>query len=228
MWRVAVGLLERLARKLQAQTLRIAVPAHVDSPLRALGFQGVIARYQKPAPKALDPAWKDDPDLTVRPMTRSEFDDWVVDARREDLEGTTRAGGLTARVPVAAADRLPGLEALWGREDQVFLTGVRMGQVVGRCWLTLERRDGAVDGVYNTIDLLPEFRGRGLYAAFATGVVRQLLPLNLRYLRANAFGHDHATHRLLEQRGYELSEAWLRKDVTPARETESVASEGDG
>lgn len=153
--------------------------------------------------------------LTLRPMTRREYDAWlrrvergyaaeqVAAGRWVESGGLDRARDLLARFLPQGADSV-GMLILRAHDS--------VGAAVGDVWIGLEHPERRPDTAFvYDIEVLPERRGRGegrLLLAAAEDAVRAA---GRSSLELNVFGRNDRAARLYETSGYETVSRQMRK-----------------
>lgn len=156
-------------------------------------------------------------EVTVRPMTQSEFDHWQA-ALAEDFAAEQVAVGRWAkegsvqRARDSNADLLPlGLNTprmliLWGIDSD--------GESVGRAWVGLDHPRGAPDtGFLYDIEVVEERRGEGLGRGLLEAVEHAALEAGVHALELNVFGTNGVAVALYESSGYSVSTQQMRKTL---------------
>ena len=90
------------------------------------------------------------------------------------------------------------------------------GTVVGFVWVALEQE---ADGVawLNSIEVLPEHRGRGYGQALLSAVEQELQTCGIDQLELSVFESNEFGCRLFETSGFETVSVRMRKRLGPAR-----------
>jgi GNAT superfamily N-acetyltransferase len=153
--------------------------------------------------------------VVLRPMGADERRRWVPDARDFLRGGMVRAGVLVhPDAPMAQVDRR--LDAILADPppQEVLLTATADGTPVGRFWGTVvPGPDGRHDLVANTLDLLPEHRGRGLMRPFLAAVETYAREHGHHDVRARVYALAGQARATLLGVGLGLDDVHLRKDL---------------
>lgn len=213
-WSAVIGALESYVRSSGASVLTTAVAPELASVFGAAGFRATMTTVGKRLDAAPPAEFQEDHRVAVRPMDAEERRRFVADVRAQLHAGMARAGvvdpttsrldELEARVARLADDPPPEELLMCGTVDEV---------VVGRAWATLVEQDGALDFHGNTIDLLPEHRGKRLTPSFLGALRRHVQDLGVRDVHLRIYGHDTGARRSLLARGAGLQDVHLRKDL---------------
>lgn len=154
-------------------------------------------------------------ELSVRPMTQAEFDEWqeVLSRRFADSKvaaGTWRAEEALAKAREANAALLPhGLAT----EGMLILKAVRPdGAPVGRLWITLRHPQGAPGCAFlYDIEVEPELRGQGYGRALLAAAEDAVREHGLSELELNVFGDNPVAISLYSSSGYRVTTQQMRK-----------------
>jgi L-amino acid N-acyltransferase YncA len=213
-WSAVIGALESYVRARGATTLTTAVAPELASVFGAAGFRATMTTVGKRLDADSSPEFQEDRRVAVRPMDAEERRDFVASVREQLHAGMARAG-----VVDPTASRLDELEARVARlaedppPDELLVCGTVEGVVVGRAWATLVEQDGALDFHGNTIDLLPEHRGKRLTPSFLGALRRHAHDLGVRDVHLRVYGHDADARRTLLGQGAGIQDVHLRKDL---------------
>ncbi|MFG6401261.1 MULTISPECIES: GNAT family N-acetyltransferase [unclassified Microbacterium] len=156
-------------------------------------------------------------DITVRPMTDDEYDDWQSSLSREYAEEQVAVGRWAAEGAVERAERekaelLPdGLQT----ERMLLLTGVNeSGETVGRAWVALDNPRKTPDCAYLfDFEIVAEHRGRGLGRHFLTAVEGAVFRAGLPELELNVFAHNRRAVALYTAADYQVVTQQMRKKI---------------
>ncbi|MCD5347202.1 GNAT family N-acetyltransferase [Agromyces sp. H3Y2-19a] len=153
--------------------------------------------------------------VTVRPMTRTEFDEWQLAIAGEYAEEQVEAGrwpreGAVQRAIEENARLLPdGLETA----RMLILRGIDdHDEPVGRAWVGLDHPRGApgVAFLYD-IEILETRRGTGLGRALLEAVEHATRAAGAEALELNVFGRNTAAISLYASAGYDVVTQQMRK-----------------
>jgi ribosomal protein S18 acetylase RimI-like enzyme len=146
--------------------------------------------------------------VTVRPMTRTEFDEWQLVSAEEYAEEQVKAGrwaaeGAVERAREESALALPdGLET----ERMLLFTGLdAAGEPVGRAWVSLDHPRGAPDVAF-LYDI-------GLGRALLSAVEAATRGAGASALELNVFGSNRPAVLLYASAGYDVVTQQMRKTL---------------
>ena len=153
--------------------------------------------------------------VTVRPMTRTEFDEWQLVLAEEYAGEQVEAGrwaaeGAVERAREESAQALPdGLQT----ERMLLLTGLdAAGEPVGRAWVSLDHPRGAPDVAFlYDIEVIEARRGTGLGRALLSAVEAAARDAGARALELNVFGSNRPAIMLYTSAGYDVVTQQMRK-----------------
>ncbi|MEU8659218.1 GNAT family N-acetyltransferase [Actinoplanes philippinensis] len=176
-------------------------------------------------------------DVTVRPMTATEYDAWQHDlateyAADQVAAGNWPAGGAYERAREENAARLPQGPATDG---MLTLIGTVDGEPVGRLWIGLAHPRGVPDCAFlYDIEVSAGHRGRGLGRALLAAGEEAARERGAYALELNVFGANPAAADLYRTSGYQVITQHMRKDLrrtaprfTPSHAYERAAFAGD-
>ena len=153
--------------------------------------------------------------VVLRAMSADERTRWVPVVRDFLRGGMVRAGVLVhPDAPMDQIDRR--LDALLADPppQEVLLTATADGTPVGRFWGTVvPGPDGRHDLVANTLDLLPEHRGRGLVRPLLAAIETYAREHGHHDVRARVYALDGQARTTLLGIGLGLEDVHLRKDL---------------
>ena len=213
-WTAAISALEAFARARGATTLSTAVAPELARVFGAAGFQATMTTVGKRLDPDSAPELQEDRRVAVRPMDAAEREQFVTDVREQLRAGMARAGVVDRE-----SSRLGEMEARLTRladdppPDELLMTGTVDGVAVGRAWATLVEREGALDFYGNTIDLLPEHRGKRLTPSFLGALRRHVHELGVRDVHLRVYSHDADARRTFLDEGAGVEDVHLRKDL---------------
>lgn len=153
--------------------------------------------------------------VTVRPMTRAEFDAWQTElaerfAASQVAAGTWAVEGAVERALAQNAQTLPGgLDT----ERMLILRGVDAeAEPIGRAWVGLDHPRG-VPGVafLYDIEVLEARRGAGLGRALLAAVEEATRAAGASALELNVFGDNGVAISLYGSAGYRVVTQQMRK-----------------
>ncbi|MCW6006298.1 GNAT family N-acetyltransferase [Micromonospora sp. CPCC 205371] len=157
-------------------------------------------------------------ELSVRPMTQAEYDEWVEGLARSFAESQVVAGNWAEDDAITLARQ--GNAALLpdglATEGMLLLRGVLPdGTPVGVAWigLTHPRGNPGCAFLYD-IEVDEEHRGSGYGRALLAAAEEAARSHGSKALELNVFGRNTPAIRLYESSGYELVTQQMRKDLT--------------
>ncbi|BCB90211.1 GNAT family N-acetyltransferase [Phytohabitans suffuscus] len=158
------------------------------------------------------------PDVSVRPMTPAEFDQWRYDLARRFADSKVAAGTWTAEGALEKA--LRGNDALLpaglATEGMLLLKGLRPddGTPIGRLWIGLQHPQGAPGCAFlYDIEVEPGFRGAGYGRALLAAAERAARERGLAELELNVFGDNPVAIALYASAGYAVVTQQMRKTL---------------
>jgi ribosomal protein S18 acetylase RimI-like enzyme len=159
--------------------------------------------------------------VTVRPMTPSEYESWQDDLAAEYAADQVAAGrwpseGAVERARAENAELLPqGLAT----ERMLVLRGVdEGGEPVGRAWVALDHPRGAPDVAFlYDIEVVEDRRGLGFGRALLTAVEEAARDAGAAALELNVFGTNARAISLYSSAGYAVVTQQMRKPLTRER-----------
>jgi ribosomal protein S18 acetylase RimI-like enzyme len=158
------------------------------------------------------------PEVSVRPMTHAEFDEWLHALARSFADAKVTAGSW---VPEGAYEKaLAANQALLpaglATEDMLVLKGVRPdGTPVGQLWIGLRHPQGGAGCAFlYDIEVEPEFRGAGYGKALLAAAEEAVRAHGLRELELNVFGDNPVAIGLYATAGYRVVSQQMRKDLS--------------
>ena len=158
-------------------------------------------------------------ELNIRPMRAAEFE--VYRRRRIDeyAAAQVKAGNWKPEEAqeLAAQASQRSLPTSLKTGAALFFVGERTdGTVVGFVWLALEHEEPG--GAWlNSIEVLPEHRGRGYGRAMLAAAEQELRRRGIAQVGLSVFGSNEAGRQLYETSGYETVAIRMRKVLGPAR-----------
>ena len=213
-WAAVLAALEAYARARGAGLLTTAVAPDLASVFGAAGFEATMTTVGKRLDPDSAPELQEDRRVAVRPMAADERERFVADVGEQLRAGMARAG-----VVGPASTRLDDLDGRLASlvSDpsplELLMIGTVDGVAVGRVWVTLVERDGALDLHGNAIDLFPEHRGQRLMPSFLGAMRRHLHELGVRDIHLRLYGHDAGARRTFLDAGAGIEDVHLRKDL---------------
>jgi ribosomal protein S18 acetylase RimI-like enzyme len=157
------------------------------------------------------------PDLLVREMTRTEFDEWRDHVMRAYAEEQVAAGNWSAEDATERAAReddvlLPDGPAT---EGMLFLSACRPdGTRVGVLWLSLTHPRGTPDcGFIYDIEIDEAHRGSGYGRALLNAAENVVRSHGLGALELNVFGENTRAIGLYATSGYRVVTQQMRKPL---------------
>jgi ribosomal protein S18 acetylase RimI-like enzyme len=155
-------------------------------------------------------------EVTVRPMTATEYERWQHELATEYAGDQVAAGnwpaeGAYERALKEDAERLPqGADT----EGMLILTGTVDGEPIGRLWIGLTHPRGAPDCAFlYDIEVAAEHRGRGLGRALLAAGESAARERGALALELNVFGSNPAAVDLYRTSGYRVTTQQMRKDL---------------
>jgi ribosomal protein S18 acetylase RimI-like enzyme len=158
------------------------------------------------------------PDVSLRPMTQAEFDEWQDILARQFADAKVAAGSWAAegafeKARQANAAVLPdGLAT----EGMLVRKAVRPdGTPVGRLWIALQHPQGATGCAFlYDIEVEPEFRGAGYGRALLAAAEDAVRDRGLAALELNVFGDNPVAIGLYASSGYAVVSQQMRKSLS--------------
>lgn len=156
------------------------------------------------------------PDVTVRPMTVPEYDQWqhelaVAYAEEQVQAGNWPADGSYDRAVESNAVLLPqGLAT----EGHLILLGLADGEPIGRLWIALTHPRGVPDCAFLfDIEVIADHRGKGLGRALLAAGEAAAREHGAHALELNVFGANTTATSLYRSSGYQVTTQQLRKNL---------------
>jgi ribosomal protein S18 acetylase RimI-like enzyme len=155
-------------------------------------------------------------EVTVRPMTTTEYDRWQHElatdyAAEQVTAGNWPAEGAYERALEEDAARLPQGAAT---EGMLILTGTVDGEPIGRLWIGLAHPRGVPDCAFlYDIEVAAAHRGRGLGRALLAAGESAAREQGAAALELNVFGANPAAADLYRTSGYQVTTQQMRKDL---------------
>jgi ribosomal protein S18 acetylase RimI-like enzyme len=156
-------------------------------------------------------------EVTVRPMTASEYGEWqhelaVAYAQEQVQAGNWPAEGSYDRAREENAARLPGGLAT---EGHLLLIGLAGDEPIGRLWIGLTHPRGVPGCAFlYDIEVIAGRRGRGLGRALLAAGEQATREHGAAALELNVFGGNATATELYRRSGYQVTTQQLRKDLT--------------
>ncbi|MDI6102398.1 GNAT family N-acetyltransferase [Actinoplanes sp. NEAU-A12] len=156
-------------------------------------------------------------EVTVRPMTESEYDQWqhelaIAYAQEQVQAGNWPAEGAYDRARKSDADLLPDGLATQGHLMLIGETGERL---IGRLWIGLTHPRGVPDCAFlYDIEVVAGHRGQGLGRALLAAGEVAAREHGAKALELNVFGANKTATELYRSSGYQVTTQQLRKDLT--------------
>ncbi|MCM0674365.1 GNAT family N-acetyltransferase [Micromonospora phytophila] len=165
-------------------------------------------------------------EVTVRPMSREEFDRWQTDVVDAYAQEQVAAGNWTAdealgRSQEANAALLPQGMATPG---MIFLLGVLAdGTPIGRLWIGLAHPRGVAHCAYlYDIEVVAERRGQGLGRVLLAAGERVAQERGAHALELNVFGSNTPALSLYGSAGYRVMTQQMRKGLRTSAQPERI------
>jgi ribosomal protein S18 acetylase RimI-like enzyme len=157
-----------------------------------------------------------DAELTLRPMTRAEWDDWMP----RQLAGYALlivGSGEMSQADAwakAAADTARSFHAGYATPGQLVFRLMAAGQSVGWLWLAVpgSDRDRLMAWVYN-IEVDPAFRGRGYGRAAMILAEGEARSRGMTSLGLNVHGQNTVARSLYDSLGYDVMSQQMKKSL---------------
>lgn len=154
------------------------------------------------------------PELQLRPMTDSEFDEWRLALARAYAEEQVASGNWSSDEAVdrALADNAALLPEGRATEGMLLLTAVRPdGDAIGRVWLGLEHPRGTADCAFlYDIEVEEPHRGQGYGRALLAAAEDVVRSHGVTSLELNVFGGNAAAIALYRSAGYDVVQQQMR------------------
>jgi ribosomal protein S18 acetylase RimI-like enzyme len=156
-------------------------------------------------------------EVTVRPMSRSEFHQWQRDLAVAYANEQVRAGSWTAEEALTRAQ--DGNAALLPQGSDtpgmLLLTGLVSGrEPIGRLWIGLTHPRGVAHCAFlYDIEVVAERRGQGLGRALLAAGESAARERGARALELNVFGSNTSAIDLYRASGYHVTTQQMRKDL---------------
>lgn len=213
-WGAVLGAVEDHARGRGARTLVTAVPPRLAGTFQAAGFVATMSGMGITLEAGSQRRTPSTGRVVLRPMDEAERRRFVPEAREFLRAGMTRAGVLgDPDAPMAEVEQRLVALADAPPAEEVLLTAEADGAPVGRLWATRVEREGSVDLVVNTVDLVPEQRGQGLTRLVLSALETYLREQGVRDVRGRVYGHDARARNTLHSLGLGVDDVHLRKDL---------------
>ena len=156
-------------------------------------------------------------ELSVRPMTEDEFDQWRATAVRKFAEEQIAAGVWSSAeaLDLASASNAELLPAGFATPGMVFLTAVGPdGSRVGVAWIGLVHPRGTADCAFlYEIEIEETRRGAGLGRALLTEAEKTVRAHGLAGLELNVLGDNTRAIHLYRSAGYTVTTQRMRKNL---------------
>lgn len=157
-----------------------------------------------------------DPDVTLRPMTRAEFDEWLPRQAAQYAELIEASGSMPAGAAREKAERDTARYFGGGIDTPgQFVFRVLAGDAaVGSLWLGMPGPSGdpLMAWVYD-IEIEAAFRGRGLGRAAMRLAEGEARARGMTSLGLNVHGPNTVARSLYESLGYEVMSLQMKKPV---------------
>ena len=155
-------------------------------------------------------------ELTLRPMTRAEWDDWMP----RQLAGYAlliASSGEMSQADAwakATADTARSFHAGYATPGQLVFRLMAAGQSVGWLWLAVPgpERDRLMAWVYN-IEVEPAFRGRGYGRAAMILAEDEARSRGMTSLGLNVHGQNTVARSLYDSLGYDVMALQMKKPL---------------
>ncbi|MFI1994695.1 GNAT family N-acetyltransferase [Actinoplanes sp. NPDC020271] len=161
------------------------------------------------------------PDLTLREMPASDFDEWYDAAVRGYADLQTSAGVWRAEeaLRLSAEKHESLLPAGRATPETILLQGLRPdGAVVGTLWISLVHPRGVADCAYLfDIEVVEEHRSAGYGRALLTAAEGVVRDRGISALELNVHGDNTRAINLYASSGYRLVTQQMRKDLGSGR-----------
>jgi GNAT superfamily N-acetyltransferase len=158
------------------------------------------------------------PELQVRAMTETEFDEWRLTIARAYADEQVKSGNWAPEEALGLAlagnaDLLPqGLAT----EGMLLLTALQPdGAPVGRVWLGLEHPRGTADCAFlYDIEVDQPYRGQGYGRALLAAAEDAVRSHGVSALELNVFGGNATAIALYQSAGYIVVQQLMRTSLT--------------
>ncbi|BBH70760.1 hypothetical protein ACTI_74450 [Actinoplanes sp. OR16] len=152
-------------------------------------------------------------EVSVRPMTATEFENWQHELAADYAREQVAAGNWPAEGAYERARE--GNAALLAAGDHLTLTGVAGDQPIGRLWIGLDHPRGVPGCAFlYDIEVAAEHRGRGLGRALLAAGEEAARAGGAQSLELNVFGSNAKAAALYLSSGYEVVTQQLRKPLS--------------
>jgi len=156
-------------------------------------------------------------EISIRPMTKHEFDEWQETIAEEVAADQVAVGrwtqeGSVQRALESNAELLPlGIST----PRMLLLRGVDSdGDPVGRAWVGLDHPRGAPATAFlYDIEVVERRRGSGIGRALLSAIEGAVLDAGVTALELNVFGHNLPAVTLYDSSGYAVTTQQMRKDL---------------
>lgn len=153
--------------------------------------------------------------LSVRPMTQTEFDTFLVNTIRDYAAENVRAKYWEAAEAEerAASETNALLPQGVDTPGMLVLTAENMdGVAVGHLWLALERKPGSDFGAWiYDIQIKSEHQGKGYGRALLGMAEEQSAKHGVKSIGLNVFGNNQVARNLYESAGYQITSMHMEK-----------------
>ena len=153
--------------------------------------------------------------ITLKPMTQSEFDEYLDRAVPEYAQAHIDAGDVDPSEALERArdDYVALLPAGLRTEDQFLFSIYAAGNVqpIGMVWFEMRARDGRRSAFIYDFRIDESQRGKGYGKETLMRVDEKLKSLGARHVSLNVFGHNHRARALYEKHGFKVTSIGMRK-----------------
>jgi ribosomal protein S18 acetylase RimI-like enzyme len=155
-------------------------------------------------------------ELTLRPMTRAEWDEWVPRQMAGYAEHIAASGAMSEADAwaKAKADTARSFHAGYLTPGQLVFRIMAAGEAVGWLWLAVPGpdRDQLMAWVYN-IEVDPAFRGRGYGRAAMILAEDEARSRGMTSLGLNVHGQNTVARSLYDSLGYGVTTLQMKKPL---------------
>jgi len=157
-----------------------------------------------------------DAELTLRPMTRAEFDEWMPGQLAGYAEHIAASGAMSEADAREKAERDTArfFSAGFSTPGQLVFSLLARVVAVGSLWLGVPGHypDPRMAWVYN-IEVAPEHRGRGYGRAAMLLAEAEARARGMTSLGLNVHGQNTAARTLYDSLGYDVMELQMKKPL---------------
>lgn len=153
--------------------------------------------------------------ITLKPMTQSEFDEYLDRAVPEYAQAHIDAGDVDPSQALERArdDYVVLLPAGLRTEGQHLFSVCVAGnpRPIGMVWFELREHDGRKSAFIYDFRIDESQRGKGYGKETLARVDERLKSMGARYVSLNVFGHNHRARALYEKHGFKVTSLGMRK-----------------